>query len=70
MLVAEPIGGRGVQTTPCRRRTATCGTPIDAGLRLFGDVTAISVSIGDITGAAQVSKQTFYNHFTDKMDLL
>ncbi len=59
-----------MQTTPKRGRVATREALIDAGLRLFGEVTAVSVSIDDITGAAQVSKQTFYNHFTDKPDLL
>lgn len=59
-----------LQTNGKRGRTGARGALISAGLHLFSEVNSDTVSIDDIIRAADVSKQTFYNHFTDKTALL
>ncbi len=52
------------------RRQGTRDALIAAGLPLFGGSYSDAVGIHDILQAAGISKQTFYNHFTDKAALL
>ncbi len=59
-----------MQATSKRGRAATREALITAGLQLFGPAGADSVGIDEITHAASVSQQTFYNHFSNKTDLL
>jgi AcrR family transcriptional regulator len=64
----EEILARATVTDP--RKVRTRDALIRAGISLFGSASADAVSIDDIIGAAGTSKQTFYNHFTDKQDMV
>ncbi|MBA2933478.1 TetR/AcrR family transcriptional regulator [Sphingomonas sp. CGMCC 1.13654] len=55
---------------PGGRRSRTREALVRAGFSLFGQGPSDAVSIDDIVKAAGTSKQTFYNHFTDKAALL
>ena len=59
-----------MQIIPRRGRAGTRDALMAAGLRLFSEAGTDSVGIDEIAQAASVSKQTFYNHFADKPDLL
>jgi len=54
---------------PDRRRLRTRGAILDAGITLFAARPMDSVSIDDITEAADIAKGSFYNHFKDKDEL-
>ena len=49
-----------------RRRERTRGALLDAGEALFAARGADGVTIDEITGAADVAKGSFYNHFQDR----
>lgn len=54
---------------PDRRRVRTRGAILEAGVALFAARPVDSVSIDEISVAADIAKGSFYNHFTDKNDL-
>lgn len=53
-----------------KRRTRTRQALLRAGISLFGKGASDAVSIDDIISEAGASKQTFYNHFSDKQELM
>ncbi len=54
---------------PDRRVARTREALLQAGYALFADRGLHAVSIDEIIDKARISKQTFYNHFTDKTAL-
>lgn len=52
-----------------RRRMRTRAALLDAGRRLFAERDAASVTIQEITEAADVAKGSFYNHFESREEL-
>jgi AcrR family transcriptional regulator len=65
-----PIEVQGAKPRrPDRRVTRTREALLQAGYALFADRGLHAVSIDEIIEKAGISKQTFYNHFTDKSAL-
>ncbi len=54
---------------PDRRTARTREALLSAGMTLFAERGLHEVSVDDIIARAEIAKQTFYNHFTDKMAL-
>ena len=53
-----------------RRRQETADRIIEAASRLFGERGVASTTVADICERADVARQTFFNHFETKQDLV
>jgi AcrR family transcriptional regulator len=60
------VGARAPAKRPDRRVARTREALLQAGYALFAERGLHDVSIDDIIARAKTSKQTFYNHFSDK----
>lgn len=63
---SSDAAGTGVGGRSARRKARTRQALIDAAREMLADGRAASVSIADITAAADVGFGSFYNHFDDK----
>jgi AcrR family transcriptional regulator len=53
-----------------RRKQETRGRILEAAAELFGEQGYEATKVGEICGRADVARQTFFNHFPAKRDLL